>query len=551
MAETRRIGPYTLVRTLGEGGMGIVHLAQAPDGSLVALKVMRPELATREDFRRRFRKEAQAAQRVARFCTAPVLDADMDGEVAYLATEFVDGPDLGSVIAAQGPMDGADLEALAVGVAAALTAIHRANVVHRDLKPSNILLSPFGPRVIDFGIAQLADTLTAQTATLIGTPQYMAPEHANGTTVGQAADVFAWGSVITYAGTGSPPFGSGAVPEVLYRVAHHAPKLDGLDESLRPLVERALDKDPTRRPTAQRLLDHLVGGEQVEIAAATRIVSEIWSTTTPHNPPPPSSPPTPPEVSPPTPPATTPSAARRLRTPAIMVSAALAVTAGLTLVVWHPWSGGTSTSQPAQPKQEAGWRLVKANERIVIRPPATEGDATADCALARSTFLNADGLTITSEALHGGYIGPDETFEYMNCGQGGTALGSGLRLLDNRGLMGSVDHQDVTPTECRDAARESNLPNPITIPQIQHDTILKPGTGICIETSKKNVDLLWILRADKHPENHNLRTYLISATQWIPTSTAGSAPGPAAIMVREVVGRFLGGGIGRRRSGWD
>ncbi|MEN3534094.1 serine/threonine-protein kinase [Microbispora sp. ZYX-F-249] len=273
----RTIGPYVPVRRLGEGGMGIVYLARDPRGRQVALKVMRPELAAQEEFRTRFRKEAEAAQRVARFCTAPLLDAGRDGDRHYLVTEYVDGPDLSSVIDAQGPLSGSNLDALAVGVATALAAIHRAGIVHRDLKPSNILLSPLGPRVIDFGVAQLADMLAERTGTVIGTPSYMSPEQARGEPVTSAADVFAWGCVIAYAATGRPPFGGGAAPEVLYRVAHHVPHLTGLDERLRPLVERALDKDPGRRPSAQRLLDRLLGREEVAVEAATRIVSDIWA----------------------------------------------------------------------------------------------------------------------------------------------------------------------------------------------------------------------------------------------------------------------------------
>ncbi|OPG13248.1 serine/threonine-protein kinase [Microbispora sp. GKU 823] len=274
----RTIGPYVPVRRLGEGGMGIVYLARDPAGRQVALKVMRPELAAQEEFRARFRKEAEAAKRVARFCTAPLLDVGRDGDRHYLVTEYVDGPDLSSVIDAQGPLSGSNLDALAVGVATALAAIHEAGIVHRDLKPSNILLSPLGPRVIDFGVAHLADTLAERTGTVIGTPSYMSPEQARGEPVTSAADVFAWGCVVAYAATGRPPFGSGPAPEVLYRVAHHVPYLTGMDERLRALVEQALDKDPARRPSAQRLLDRLLGREEVAVEAATRIVSDIWAT---------------------------------------------------------------------------------------------------------------------------------------------------------------------------------------------------------------------------------------------------------------------------------
>ncbi|MCP2357156.1 hypothetical protein HD597_004176 [Nonomuraea thailandensis] len=257
--------------------MGIVYLAQDPQFRLVALKVLRPELAGDEGFRRRFDREAQAARQVARFCTAPVVDAGIDGDVAYLVTEYVDGPDLSSVVATQGPMSGANLEALAVGVATALAAIHQAGVVHRDLKPSNILLSAVGPRVIDFGIARLAEPDATQSAIVAGTPAYMAPEQADGGPATAAGDVFAWGGVIAYAGTGEPPFGTGQAAEVLYRVAHHVPRLDGLDERLRPWVEHALQKNPGRRPTTQQLLDGLLGREQATVAAAARAVSAAWT----------------------------------------------------------------------------------------------------------------------------------------------------------------------------------------------------------------------------------------------------------------------------------
>ncbi|MFC7716698.1 serine/threonine-protein kinase [Nonomuraea recticatena] len=149
------IGGYTLLRLLGRGGMGEVHLASTPTGGLAAVKVIHPSLARDPAFQRRFSREVDAARRVARFCTAPVLDAGISGEVAYLVTEYVKGSDLAHAVREQGPFTGGNLESLAVGIATALTAIHGAGVIHRDLKPSNVLLSPLGPRVIDFGIAQL------------------------------------------------------------------------------------------------------------------------------------------------------------------------------------------------------------------------------------------------------------------------------------------------------------------------------------------------------------------------------------------------------------
>ncbi|TMR20593.1 serine/threonine protein kinase, partial [Nonomuraea turkmeniaca] len=202
MDGDRVIGGYTLRRVLGRGGMGEVHLAATPTGGLAAVKVINPALARDPAFRRRFEREVAAARRVARFCTAPVLDAGIDGDVAYLVTEYVKGPDLAEVVRDQGPLSGGNLEALAVGIATALSAIHGAGVIHRDLKPSNVLLSPLGPRVIDFGIAQLVDNDSLASQAILGTPAFMAPEQVRGEVLTPAADVFAWGGVIAYAGTG-------------------------------------------------------------------------------------------------------------------------------------------------------------------------------------------------------------------------------------------------------------------------------------------------------------------------------------------------------------
>ncbi|MFI6504533.1 serine/threonine-protein kinase [Nonomuraea typhae] len=279
--ETSHIGRYKLISVLGRGGMGTVHLAEDPSGQRVAVKVINPELSQHEQFRMRFRREADAAQRVRRFCTAAVLEAALDGGQLYVVTEYVPGPNLEEAVKQSGPMTGSSLDALAVSVATALTAIHGAGVVHRDLKPSNVLLSPVGPRVIDFGIARALDSLGGVTGTgeLIGTPRYMAPEVLRGDPVSPACDVFSWGCLIAYAAGGRPPFGGDSLPSAIYSVLNAEPDLSVVEPGLRPLVAAALQKDPAMRPTAQQLLDHLVG-RQAAPEQAAQTVQVAWQRAT-------------------------------------------------------------------------------------------------------------------------------------------------------------------------------------------------------------------------------------------------------------------------------
>ncbi|TDD89134.1 serine/threonine-protein kinase [Actinomadura rubrisoli] len=261
--DPRRLGGYRLTGRLGRGGMGTVFLGEDASGRQVAVKVINPELADDEAFHERFRREVTAARQVRRFCTAAVLDARLDGEPLYVVTEYVNGPPLDRAVRDGGPLAGGDLEGLAVNIATALGAIHGAGIVHRDLKPSNVLLSPTGPRVIDFGIARALDATDGPTRTgqFIGTPAYVAPELMHGEEITPAADVFSWGCVVAYAGTGRAPFGGATVPETMRRVMSAPPVLDGLDPAVRDLVRRTLAKDPAERPTVKQLVQALTGEE--------------------------------------------------------------------------------------------------------------------------------------------------------------------------------------------------------------------------------------------------------------------------------------------------
>ncbi len=285
--EPLQIGRYRVLSRLGRGGMGTVYLGESPDGQQVAIKVINPEYSQHERFRMRFRREADAAQRVRRFCTAAVIEAALDDDQLYVVTEYVTGPNLEEAVDSDGPLRGSSLDALAVGVATALTAIHGAGVVHRDLKPSNVLLSPVGPRVIDFGIARALDTLSGMTGTgeILGTPRYMAPEVLRGEPVSAACDVFSWGCLMAFAASGRAPFGGEALPAVLYQVLNTEPSLEGMEPALRELVTYALTKDPRNRPTSQQLLDHLVGRSAAPEQAAHSVQASWQEPQGPQGPP--------------------------------------------------------------------------------------------------------------------------------------------------------------------------------------------------------------------------------------------------------------------------
>jgi len=253
--DPQTIGPYRLVGQLGSGGMGRVFLGVSAGGRPVAVKVIRAELVADPEFRMRFGREVASARRVSGVFTAPVVDADVDGTPAWLATAYVPGPSLSEAVASHGPLPAGALLTLAAGLAESLSAIHAAGVVHRDLKPSNVLIAEDGPRVIDFGISRAAEsTALTQAGLVIGSPGFMSPEQAAGYEVGAPTDIFSLGAVLAFAATGEGPFGAGTTAALLYRVVHGTPGLDQVPAEVRPLIERCLAKEPGQRPTANGLL---------------------------------------------------------------------------------------------------------------------------------------------------------------------------------------------------------------------------------------------------------------------------------------------------------
>ncbi|MFE6750998.1 PQQ-binding-like beta-propeller repeat protein [Kitasatospora purpeofusca] len=254
--DPRQAGPYVLAGRLGAGGMGAVYLGRAAGGRTVAVKVVRPELAGDGSFRARFRQEVAAARRVSGAFTAPVVDADTEAAMPWMATAFVAGVPLQRAVSAHGPLPEGTLRTLVAGLAEALGEIHRADLIHRDLKPGNVLLALDGPHVIDFGISRAADdTGLTTTGSVIGSAPFMSPEQALGEPLTPASDVFSLGSTVAHAALGRPLFGEGVAAAVLFRVVNTEPDLGGLPDGLRHLVAGCLAKNPAHRPTPRQLVE--------------------------------------------------------------------------------------------------------------------------------------------------------------------------------------------------------------------------------------------------------------------------------------------------------
>ena len=270
-SDPPELGGYRLLGRLGEGGMGTVYQAEDAEGRKVALKVIRDHLLDRPEFRARFRGEVDRVKNVPPFCTAEVIDADPEHEPPFLVVEYVDGPSLSEIVRESGPLSGAALHSIGLGMATALTAIHNCGVIHRDLKPANVLLPRGGVKVIDFGLARDTSTSTqlTQSDQVMGTIPYIAPERLGSGNAGitPASDVFAWGAVMVYAATGHTPFLGDSPASTAVRILTDEPNLEGVTGPLRDIVNRALSKNPQQRPTARQLLDELVS------LGATRAVS--------------------------------------------------------------------------------------------------------------------------------------------------------------------------------------------------------------------------------------------------------------------------------------
>jgi serine/threonine protein kinase len=270
--DPEQIGGYLLIGRLGAGAMGQVYLGRSAAGRLVAVKAIKTELAEEPDFRARFGQEVAAARRVSGAFTAAVVAADSEADVPWLATAYVPAPSLSRLVGSCGPLPAPAVRWLAAGCAEALESIHSVGLVHRDLKPGNVLVSPDGPRVIDFGLARAAERIQLTvTRGSVGTPAYMAPEQARDNRQATAAsDVFSLGGTMLFAATGHAPYRGETVIDVLVRLATQEPDLTGLPDELADIVLPCLDRDPRNRPTSSSILARLAPGlaDGGELAAA-------------------------------------------------------------------------------------------------------------------------------------------------------------------------------------------------------------------------------------------------------------------------------------------
>jgi len=258
------VGGYELLTRLGEGGMGVVHLARPPRGERVALKVLRPHIVGDDEARSRLAREVSSLSRIRSPWVAEIVDSDPWGEIPFVATRYVPGPSLHDLVKDEGPLSDADLRFLARGLAEGIASVHAVGVLHRDVKPSNVLIEGRTPILIDFGLARVADDpKLTHTGWLLGTPGYLAPEILNGHDATVLSDVHSWGATVAFAGTGHSPFGRGPSMAIMDRVRRGQHDLSGLPEDLRRIVSASLEPDPRRRPALDQVLDWLDGGGPV------------------------------------------------------------------------------------------------------------------------------------------------------------------------------------------------------------------------------------------------------------------------------------------------
>ncbi|MFF1687841.1 MULTISPECIES: serine/threonine-protein kinase [unclassified Streptomyces] len=550
--DPRETAGYRLLARIGEGGMGTVYLSHTRGGQPVAFKVIRREYGQDPDFRRRFEQEVRAARRVQGYHLVPVVDHDTAGTLPWIASAFVPGLSLADALATYGPLPPPAVFQLVGCTALALGSIHAADVVHRDLKPANILLGSTGPYVIDFGIAQAADaTQLTRSGGVIGTPQYMSPEHALGEPVTAATDLFSLGLIAAVAATGRHPYGDGGATALGVRIANTErtpPDLSGYPAPLRTLLERCLTADPAARITTHELAelcereagrplrtfdgwlpDPLMERIARREAAAARppeptpptptatptqpdAAAKLAGQPTVSAPQPPSAPPTGPGHAPRTN-TPSPSPAKRTRTPLLAAAGVIAVALAV-IVTWaiassdHGTSGtddsgsdarrtGThtaTTSPSASPSPQDAYTLVFKDKPFTLRAPAFNSGTHVD--------LDAPKL------FPDGEIGQDDGMEltYQDWGD------SDLRFLTPMGRS-----TGTTPEACRTGVDTDALPAAIPRDDLDAGKTLTKGMMLCTVTSDDNLAMLRItdvLPDTKQGLSSDMPDYVTTLTLW-------------------------------------
>lgn len=286
--DPKSIGGFTLVGRLGKGGMGVVYLASRKSES-VALKVIRDSLIDDESEATRFSREVATLEQISSANVARIVDAGVEDGRAWFAAEFVNGPNLSELVNDKGPLGEGQWWDLARGLLKGLADVHNAGVIHRDIKPANLIIAETGPKLIDFGIAHVSDaTSVTATGLVAGSPAWFSPEQIEGLELTPATDVFSAGSVLTFAASGSSPWGGETTmtKASVFKILTSEPDLSALSAGQSFLIQKMLDKEPDQRPTAASLLANLEAireGKQPELetgyAPASKKASDATTVT--------------------------------------------------------------------------------------------------------------------------------------------------------------------------------------------------------------------------------------------------------------------------------
>ena len=272
MTENQLGSGYTLIEKIGSGAMGAVWRAQDRNGNEVACKILRSEFADDQNVVSKFVAERTALLGVRHPNVVAVHDLVVDAGRLAVVMDLVPGPDMRGALSRVGNVPPAEVARVGSAVAAGLASVHAQGIVHRDVKPENILLdvsaNPATPRVSDFGLARIAESGAAtRSSLLVGTPNYMAPELADGPVATPAVDIYALGIVLYELASGVTPFEGGTQIAIIRRHADAiAPRPEGIPDPLWGIIDACLAKEPVRRPSAAALVTHL--GALVPLLAA-------------------------------------------------------------------------------------------------------------------------------------------------------------------------------------------------------------------------------------------------------------------------------------------